>query len=491
MSSLLEAPSELLAEWHPTLNGTKLPKDFTAHANKKAWWLCASGHEWEALISSRHKSVNSSGCPYCSGIKRITGVNDLAALYPDLIKEHWDFSKNFIDPNTISPNSLKRVWWLCSLKHSYEMLPREKTARNLGCPYCSGQRVLVGFNDLETTRPSLVPEWDDSKNGTLTIHDVSAGSNRKVWWLCKKGHSFSSVINKRSRLVGAQGCPFCSNQKVLTGYNDLLFKFPEIASEWDYQKNTNTPDKVSHGTHHKAWWICPVEGHSYEMRVNARTRERKGQCYYCSGQRLLEGFNDLLASRPDLAKEWDTEKNGDLTPNQVSRGSELKVWWKCAEGHSWAAQVYNRSGANATACAKCNANSTSKIQQNVYSELLQLIPQLESDVKLEIPFKKRRFAMVDMVGVWANKLLIVEYDGEYYHNGLRSGLGLSRHIEHDLEKSKVLLNAGYAVVRIRERDLEHLPYTAPNFIQLNYKPASESSTSLAQRIVEAVSVTSR
>ena len=54
---------ELVAEWHPTKNGDKHPDDYLYQSNKKAWWKCQRGHEWEASIDNRAKK---RGCPYCS-----------------------------------------------------------------------------------------------------------------------------------------------------------------------------------------------------------------------------------------------------------------------------------------------------------------------------------------------------------------------------------------------------------------------------------------
>ena len=55
---------ELAREWHPTKNGSLLPKDVTPYSHRKVWWLCKNGHEWEVAITNR--SIGK-GCPYCSG----------------------------------------------------------------------------------------------------------------------------------------------------------------------------------------------------------------------------------------------------------------------------------------------------------------------------------------------------------------------------------------------------------------------------------------
>jgi len=54
----------LVAEWHPTNNGKKIPSDFTYGSGKSAWWVCPNGHEYESIISNR--TGRNSGCRTCA-----------------------------------------------------------------------------------------------------------------------------------------------------------------------------------------------------------------------------------------------------------------------------------------------------------------------------------------------------------------------------------------------------------------------------------------
>lgn len=56
----------------------------------------------------------------------------------------------------------------------------------------------------------------------------------------------------------------------------------------------------------------------------------------------------LLTTNPELASEWHPTKNGQLTPADVTEGSDKKVWWKCLKGsdHEWDAKVQERSRGN-------------------------------------------------------------------------------------------------------------------------------------------------
>lgn len=70
----------------------------------------------------------------------------------------------------------------------------------------------------------------------------------------------------------------------------------------------------------------------------------------------------LLDNRPDLAKEWNYEKNIDLTPNNVSCGSGKLVWWRCKIcGNEWEAKIFNRS--NGTGCLKCSKRRMSNAKK--------------------------------------------------------------------------------------------------------------------------------
>lgn len=51
----------------------------------------------------------------------------------------------------------------------------------------------------------------------------------------------------------------------------------------------------------------------------------------------------LLSVNPILANEWNFELNGNLKPENVAPNSQIKVWWKCKNGHCWFAKVANRN----------------------------------------------------------------------------------------------------------------------------------------------------
>ena len=41
---------DIAKEWHPTKNDDLKPSDVVKYANRKAWWLCKNGHEWQKKL---------------------------------------------------------------------------------------------------------------------------------------------------------------------------------------------------------------------------------------------------------------------------------------------------------------------------------------------------------------------------------------------------------------------------------------------------------
>ena len=200
--SLLVVNPIVAAEWHPTKNGKLLPEHVTPSSNKKVWWICKEGHEWEAVINSRNKGI---GCPYCAGKKAIVGYNDLQTANPRLALE-WHPTKNGgLKPTDVTESSNRFVWWICEKGHEYKSMIYDRK-NGCNCPICSGHKVLIGYNDLATVNPSLASEWHPTKNGDLTSKQITIGSSKKAWWICKKGHEWQAQVCSRK---AGRGCPIC------------------------------------------------------------------------------------------------------------------------------------------------------------------------------------------------------------------------------------------------------------------------------------------
>ena len=326
---------ELLSEWNYERNDVE-PINISIWSKRKVWWKCKEGHEWLSSMNNRQKKV---GCPYCSGKLPIVGLTDLETTNPELLKE-WDYSKNIITPKEIKAGSGTKVWWKCSLGHSWRASPNHRT-KGRGCPICANKVVLRGYNDLTTLKPNIALEWDYEKNGEKTPANYTVRSGERVWWKCKRNHSWEAVIASRTgnKYVG---CPYCSGLLPIEGETDLLTTNPELISEWNYEKNTLlTPNMVKAGSSDKVWWICD-KGHEWQAVISSRTVNESG-CPFCSGRYAIQGENDLMSVDSPLLKEWNYDRNGRLTPSDFKEHSARKIWWKCKKGHEWCSSISDRS----------------------------------------------------------------------------------------------------------------------------------------------------
>ena len=213
------------------------------------------------------------------------------------------------------------------------------------------------------------------KNGVLTPKDVKPKSNRKVWWICEKGHEWEAIIADRT---SGKGCPICSGKKVLYGYNDLATNCPEIAEQWNELKNGDlTPQKVTIGSHKKVWWRCN-SGHEWQACICDRVNGNG--CPYCSGRVAITGINDFSTLYPELVKEWDYEKNGELLPNTVKAHSNIKVWWICELRHSWQAVISDR--AEESGCPFCQAEFKTSFPEQAVLFYLRQFTEAENRFKI-------------------------------------------------------------------------------------------------------------
>lgn len=131
---------------------------------------------------------------------------------------------------------------------------------------------------------------------------------------------------------------------------DLASAKPALAAQWDSRKNAPiTPSDVSVGSGRSFWWLCD-QGHSWKASVGNRAGLERG-CPYCAGKKVLQGYNDLFTTRPDLSSEWDSLKNGSLNPSTLTKGSNVSVWWLCPVGHSFESSPNSRQKSGCPYCA--------------------------------------------------------------------------------------------------------------------------------------------
>ena len=195
----------------------------------------------------------------------------------------------------------------------------------------------------------LMSEWDYDKNVDLDPNTLTAGSNKKAWWICKKcGHKWSADIHHRA--IRKQGCLNCRYLYKKQLDSILSETHPKVLKYWDFSKNKLvTPEIVSKNSRKSVWWHCPDCGYEWAEVIKNQVKKLVW-CPYCK-----KGIKDLASTVPELMKEWHKTKNTDI-PEHISYASNKYAWWQCSKcGYEWKAKISNRSLLK-RGCPCCSGN---------------------------------------------------------------------------------------------------------------------------------------
>lgn len=295
--------------------------NITIGSSRKVWWRHLDAdtgiwHEWTARIKLLERSIRkkrkNNSCAICCGYQLQVGANDIKSQFPELMLQ-WDYSKNTgIDPASLTKGDHLKVWWIHTHKetgtiHSWQAsisnrARKENTNKDKGrfCPICHGLLLLRGFNDLQSQNPELAKKWHPTKNGSLRPWQVIQGTERKVWWRhyhkkTKKWHEWVSQVNVMGRDLTGNACGVCSGKWVMIGVNDLLSLRPEIAKQWDYNRNILRPEQVTQRSGKLIYWKHYIrnkkEWHTWRATVGSQIAP--GQCPTCHPG----GFDSIKESK--------------------------------------------------------------------------------------------------------------------------------------------------------------------------------------------------
>ncbi|DBA77887.1 TPA: hypothetical protein ACH3X2_008315 [Trebouxia sp. C0005] len=278
-------PEELQGQWHEKLNRHLGPILFKPYSNRKVWWLCDQcpeglPHIWEASVNSR---AYGAGCPFCSG-RAICQHNTLARQAPE-VALFWDAKKNHpMSPDHVTVFSNMRAHWKCNAcLHEWQAPVVSKTRGRSGCPKCAkanGGRKADGSREKHPTfaaaQHALLQQWDHDKNSASGNFpdNISLHSNKLIWWqchACTKGklHSWQARASSRNGKKSS-GCPCCFG-KQLCECNSLETVCPDIAADFDAERNGVTAAEVTSSAGTKYSWLSDEPG-AKKRSVAERTK---------------------------------------------------------------------------------------------------------------------------------------------------------------------------------------------------------------------------
>ena len=328
--------------------------------------------EWEPVVSNL---LNGSGCPKCGESNRTAGRhnaavkrNNFALNHPDIAKE-WDYEKNGkLKPEDFSAGSPAEVWWVCSSGHHYHAKICSRTQRRggTGCPVCNfrsrtsfpeqavyfylkklfpdtiNNKLMIDRFAIDIFIPSIKTAIEYDGRAWHNMGEESMSRDIRKYELCKE---------QGITLIRLQENP---NIKAIGSMCDVL-----IESKFAEERFIGLDRCID-----ELFTYLNVKGD-----IDSRRDEIEIKSHYFT---ILQE-NSIATLYPNIAKEWDYEKNGDLLPNMFSAGSQERVWWICKKGHHYPAVIASR--VKGTGCAKCLGRN--KTTEEFRDQLHKINPNIE------------------------------------------------------------------------------------------------------------------
>ena len=392
----------------------------------------------------------------------------------------WDFELNDNKQLfALTPSSRKPVHAFCSecgspFEAPVKDLLSDLTARFVGvCPNCERKRREAWedrWQRYKTTviadYPDLLACWDDEESpftAVIAIHLL-----RK--WKCPEGHHPSQTAVSFIE----DGCMVCSSQASkarnaeAARHSRIPYVVPlELRDQWHPTKNAKFEyGKVHISEKRKVWWKCDHCGFEWEESIRDRTRIHEYGTWdawhepYCRCPKCGGTLDSLAWHYPSLAAEWSSanpKSAWDIRPNSTTL--DFIPQWVCENGHTWSMPLASR--VHGSTCPECQEAGKSKVELSYFKAAKKLWPR--AAVKSGVILRHEDFSYpwtADILVIAAHSF-VIEYDGAYWH---------ADKTETDTRKSRELLSAGYAVIRLREQGLLSLSIDDPSYHEIEVLP---------------------
>jgi len=367
-NTLISRNPDFLIEWDYKKNKDINPKTISYGSKIKVWFICKLGHEWKA---SPYQRYYGSACPLCKkdylrkNIRKIAieRSGSLSEKFPLLLDE-WNYEKNKVLPNEISPSSGYKAHWKCQFGHKWQATISNRTYHSSNCPNCNPQSSKLEiylFCELKHIISNV--EWRKKIDGVecdIFIEKLKIGIEIDGQFWHKNKLSKDKLKNT-----------FFKNKKIhlIRVREDGL---PEIDGETVIYDKKNTFQHITNKV------LLKLNSHKYNNAINK---------YLVSGKQENKEEYDLILTRlpapaknksllfthPKVAKEWDYIQNNPFTPEQFTYGAAQKFFWKCIENHVWEATIKNRT-LQQSGCPECysvNASDIARVGKNNKTKTLQ------------------------------------------------------------------------------------------------------------------------
>lgn len=336
--------------------------DVSYGSKKRVLWVCSKcKHKWYTAV--KHRTINNSGCPACSG-SIVTDRNSLLTwCYNN--GEHGkrlflefgakDIDNNNINIEDISYGSNMKVLWHCSnskCQKDWYATVKHRTGCNSGCPMCSASNTSYAEQFIFLSLKQIYPDAKNRYRINNTEIDIIIPSIKlcieysPTYWhngkeekdeakkqLClRNGYNYLRIVEDSY-----------NNMEELEDIDLIVIKMIESKKDEILRLLVN---RILTRYRHSITEIDTVKVHNdayNAMKVK------------CTKQ------DSLYNKYPVLANEWHTKLNGNITPDIVSYGSNSKAYWVCpmckyGENGEWYRSPNNRTARGGHGCPKCGYN---------------------------------------------------------------------------------------------------------------------------------------
>lgn len=385
----------------------------------------------------------------------------------------WDHERNEEkDFRSVTPRAARVCHWKCPQRsHRFTQKVLYMTGGRPRCPECAHTKQnqwSTQYSQWEKTPISEMPElataWADEDDP----RSVTVASPRLRRFKCPNGH-FPRISPVSYLMSGCSSCRAAETRKAQKNW--LAEVLPEIASQWHPERNGKlTPQTVVWDSKRLVWWKSECCGYEWQATVRDRDKYERLRCPKC---RTILG--SLAWQDPGLAAEWSPANPVSAWHIRPNAKTLYTPQWICATdpSHVWFSPLPSRSGG--AGCPECSVAGKSKVELEHFEAAKKVFNSVRSGTVLRSDrFTTRKAWTADVTAVADSAELVIEYDGEYWHQAPAK-------VMVDERKSRDLLAAGYAVVRLREDDLPPLPVTSPRYLEISvYSTAPRPDAVMAE-----------
>ena len=350
--SIAESNPELAEQWHE--KNELRPDQVSPKSIARIFWRCRRGHVWSAQVRER---VDGTGCSRChrqTSMLEIRIFAELKQSFPDSI---WQARLEGMVCDILVPSERIVVevdgypWHMNGLERDQA---KSKRIKQHGYTLLRARdEKLPGIDDL------TVP-IDSSRK--YDVADIARRILERIATTRELPASAKTALVFYREHPGVLG-DASANQLISEldrgiPEHRLSETHPRLLIEWDSERNGPLElDAFTAGSNTSVWWLCS-NGHSWKVPISNRAIGETG-CRKCLDENLgsrtrtarLVERGSLAETHPELAASWHPSRNGKISPEDRTAGSSERVWWVCAEGHEWKAQIGSR--AEGSGCREC------------------------------------------------------------------------------------------------------------------------------------------